>query len=286
MVLVARTAARLGEALGGAGGAVGLVPTMGALHDGHLALVRRARRECGVVVASLFINPTQFGAGEDFERYPRDEERDLRLFGENGVDIVYAPTVAEMYPEGPAVSIAASELAQGLCGAVRPGHFDGVATVVARLLAHCAPDQAYFGEKDYQQLKVIERLAADLDLGVGIVGVPTVREEDGLALSSRNAYLDAERRRIAPALYAALRTIAEGLGPGSEPTALCRQGERMLLDAGFDRVDYFEIRDSETLAPAARWRRGLRVFAAAWLGSTRLIDNALAARPEEGAIPG
>ena len=283
MLLVARTAARLGEALGSSG-AVGLVPTMGALHDGHLALVRRARRECGVVVASLFINPTQFGAGEDFERYPRDEERDLRLLGENGVDIVYAPTVAEMYPEGPAVSIAASELAQGLCGAVRPGHFDGVATVVARLFAHCAPDRAYFGEKDYQQLKVIERLVSDLDLGIGVVGVPTVREEDGLALSSRNAYLDPDRRRAAPALYAVLREVAESLGPDSEPAALCRQGERALLDAGFDRVDYFEIRDSETLVPAARWRRGLRVFAAAWLGSTRLMDNVPADR--DSAAPG
>ena len=259
---------------------------MGALHDGHLALVRRARRECGVVVASLFINPTQFGAGEDFERYPRDEERDLRLLGENGVDIVYAPTVAEMYPEGPAVSIAASELAQGLCGAVRPGHFDGVATVVARLFAHCAPDRAYFGEKDYQQLKVIERLVSDLDLGIGVVGVPTVREEDGLALSSRNAYLDPDRRRAAPALYAVLREVAESLGPDSEPAALCRQGERALLEAGFDRVDYFEIRDSETLVPAARWRRGLRVFAAAWLGSTRLMDNVPADRSDDSAAPG
>ena len=250
---------------------------MGALHGGHLALVRRARRECGVVVASLFVNPTQFGAGEDFERYPRDEERDLRLFGENGVDVVYAPTMEEVYPEGPAVSIAASELARGLCGAVRPGHFDGVATVVARLFAHCAPDRAYFGEKDYQQLKVVERLADGL--GVGIVGVPTVREADGLALSSRNAYLDPERRRVAPALHAALRAAAERLGPDSEPAALCRQGERALRDAGFDRVDYFEIRDSETLAPAARWRPGLRVLAAAWLGSTRLIDNVPADRP-------
>ena len=158
-------------------------------------------------------------------------------------------------PKGPAVSIAASELARGLCGAVRPGHFDGVATVVARLFAHCAPDRAYFGEKDYQQLKVVERLASGL--GVGIVGVPTVREADGLALSSRNAYLDPERRRVAPALHTALRAAAERLGPDSEPAALCRQGERALRGAGFDRVDYFEIRDSETLAPAARWRPGV-----------------------------
>ena len=253
---------------------VALVPTMGALHDGHLSLVRRARADCGVVVASLFVNPTQFAPGEDFERYPRDERRDLELFGAHGVDIVYAPGVGDVYPDGPMASLAAApELADGLCGAVRPGHFDGVVTVVARLFRHCRPDIAYFGEKDYQQFRIIERMVADLGLPVRVVGMPIVREPDGLALSSRNAYLSPAERRIAPVLHETLQKMAQDLAPGSDIAAACADGRAALRVAGFDRIDYLEVRDAATLRPALRHSPGLRVFAAAWLGRTRLIDN-------------
>ena len=252
---------------------VGLVPTMGALHEGHLSLVSAARQDCDKVVASLFVNPTQFGDGEDFTRYPRDEARDLDLFREYGVDIVYAPGLETIYPDGSAVTVRASDLARGLCGDLRPGHFDGVVTVVSRLLAHCSPDRAYFGEKDYQQLKVIERMVQDLDLPVQIVGMPIIREPDGLALSSRNTYLTAGQRRIAPVLFETISSVASDLGPGDNLQALCARSWNRLLDAGFDQVDYLEVRDSEMLAPAVHYRSGLRVFAAAWLGRTRLIDN-------------
>ena len=273
---IVRTAAELREAVARAradGAIVGLVPTMGALHDGHLALVRRARRDCGLVVASLFVNPTQFGENEDFSAYPRDETRDMELFAANGVDIVYAPSAEEMYPDGVGITVTVSGVTEGLCGDARPGHFDGVTTVVSRLFDHCAPDAAYFGEKDYQQLKVVERLAADLGLSIRIVGIPIVRERDGLALSSRNAYLNVSERRIAPALHGTLRAVAGRLAPGVDPARQCAWGREALLGAGFDRVDYFEIRDGGTLAPADAYRPGLRVFVAAWLGRTRLIDN-------------
>lgn len=274
--LIVRTAADLQAALApfrDDGTYVGLVPTMGALHDGHLSLMHRARRDCGVVVASLFVNPTQFGAGEDFESYPRDEERDLRLFGENGVRIVYAPDVAEMYPNGPEITVTVDGLTRGMCGDARPGHFDGVTTVVSRLFDHCKPDAAYFGEKDYQQLKVIERMVEDLALPVRVFGVPIVREKDGLALSSRNAYLDPDQRRIAPALHGTLFAVAGRLAPEVDLARQCDWGREALLEAGFDQVDYFEIRDGIKLDPAETYHRGVRVFAAAWLGKTRLIDN-------------
>jgi pantoate--beta-alanine ligase len=246
---------------------------MGALHDGHISLVRRARRDCGLVVASLFVNPTQFGENEDFDSYPRDEARDLALFGKHGVDIVYAPHVEEMYPDGFGITVTVSGVTEGLCGATRPGHFDGVTTVVSRLFDHCRPDAAYFGEKDYQQLKVIQQMVRDLDLSIRIVGIPVVRERDGLALSSRNAYLDVSERRIAPALQGTMRAVAGRLAAGIDLDAQCRWGRDALLSAGFDSVDYFEIRDGETLKPVDGFRPGLRIFAAAWLRETRLIDN-------------
>lgn len=246
---------------------------MGALHDGHISLVRRARRDCGLVVASLFVNPTQFGENEDFDSYPRDEARDLALFGKHGVDIVYAPHVEEMYPDGFGITVTVSGVTEGLCGATRPGHFDGVTTVVSRLFDHCRPDAAYFGEKDYQQLKVIQQMVRDLDLSIRIVGIPVVRERDGLALSSRNAYLDVSERRIAPALQGTMRAVAGRLAAGIDLDAQCRWGRDALLSAGFDSVDYFEISDGETLKPVDGFRPGLRIFAAAWLGETRLIDN-------------
>lgn len=252
---------------------VGLVPTMGALHEGHLELVRRARRDCGLVIASLFVNPTQFGEGEDFDAYPRDEASDFAKFGAAGVDFVYAPDAAEMYPDGFGITVTVSGITEGLCGAVRPGHFDGVTTVVSRLFEHCAPDVAYFGEKDFQQYRVVQRMVEQLGLNIRIVGIPIVRERDGLALSSRNAYLNPGQRRIAPALYGTMFALAGRLHDGIDIAAQCAWGRQALLDAGFDSVDYFEIRDAGTLAPATGNAPNLRIFAAARLGKTRLIDN-------------
>ena len=252
---------------------IGLVPTMGALHDGHLSLVHRASRDCGIVVASLFVNPTQFGENEDFDAYPRDESRDLSLFDEYGVDFVYAPSVDEMYPDGFKITITVQGVTEGLCGAARPGHFDGVTTVVSKLFADCKPDAAYFGQKDYQQMKVIERMVSDLDLNIRIVGLPVVRERDGLALSSRNAYLSAAHRRVAPSMFGTLRAVAERLHSGIDLDAQSEWGQSALLDAGFDRVDYFEVRDAATMEKPREFGPGMRIFAAAWLGQTRLIDN-------------
>ena len=252
---------------------IGLVPTMGALHDGHLSLVHRASRDCGIVVASLFVNPTQFSENEDFDAYPRDESRDLSLFDEYGVDFVYAPSVDEMYPDGFKITITVQGVTEGLCGAARPGHFDGVTTVVSKLFADCKPDAAYFGQKDYQQMKVIERMVADLDLNIRIVGLPVVRERDGLALSSRNAYLSAAHRRVAPSMFGTMRAVAERLHSGIDLDVQSEWGQSALLDAGFDRVDYFEVRDAATMEKPREFGPGMRIFAAAWLGQTRLIDN-------------
>ncbi len=259
---------------------VGLVPTMGALHEGHLELVKRARRDCGLVIASLFVNPTQFGEGEDFDAYPRNEAEDIALFDAHGVDFVYAPDAAEMYPDGFGITVTVFGITEGLCGAARPGHFDGVTTVVSRLFEHCAPDVAYFGEKDYQQFKVVQRMVEELELNIRIVGIPTVRERDGLALSSRNAYLDPGQRRAAPALYGTMSALAERLHDGVDIAAQCAWGRQALLDAGFDSVDYFEICDANTLVPASANADNLRIFAAARLGATRLIDNMPVDPPE------
>jgi pantoate--beta-alanine ligase len=276
---VLRTAAELRAATApyrADGVIIGLVPTMGALHAGHLSLVNRARRDCGLVIASLFVNPTQFGEGEDFEAYPRNEAEDLARFEAHGVDIVYAPGVDEMYPGGFGITVTVDGVTEGMCGDARPGHFDGVTTVVSKLFDHCRPDVAYFGEKDYQQLKVVEKMTEQLGLGIRIVGVPTVRARTGLALSSRNNYLSDAELRIAPALYGTLSAVAGRLDADiSAPdlASLCAWGRQALLDSGFDRVDYFEIRDGATLAPVEKHRPGLRIFAAAWIGRTRLIDN-------------
>ena len=259
---------------------VGLVPTMGALHEGHLELVKRARRDCGLVIASLFVNPTQFGEGEDFDAYPRNEAEDIALFDAHVVDFVYAPDAAEMYPDGFGITVTISGITEGLCGAARPGHFDGVTTVVSRLFEHCAPDVTYFGEKDYQQFKVVQRMVEELAMNIRIVGIPTVRERDGLALSSRNAYLDPGQRRAAPALYGTMFALAGRLHDGVDIAAQCAWGRQALLDAGFDSVDYFEIFDADTLVPAIANADNLRIFAAARLGATRLIDNMPVDRPE------
>jgi pantoate--beta-alanine ligase len=255
---------------------IGLVPTMGAIHRGHLALVAAARAAaCDRVIASLFVNPRQFGPSEDFAAYPRDEDADLAAFAAAGVDLVFAPPVAAMYPPGFATTVQiGGGLADALEGAHRAGHFDGVATVVAKLLLQVLPDAAYFGDKDYQQLLVVRRLARDLDLSVKVAAVPTVRELDGLALSSRNVYLSPEERRVAPLLHRVLQDAAAALlrRPG-DIAATLEDGRGHLRAGGFAAIDYLELRDAETLAPLARLAGPARLLAAAHLGRTRLIDN-------------
>jgi pantoate--beta-alanine ligase len=256
-----------------AGERVALVPTMGALHRGHLALVERGRALCPRVVTSLFVNPTQFGPSEDFARYPRDEAADAALLASAGCDLLYAPGLAEMYPEGFAASVSPGPIAERQCGPFRPGHFAGVATVVSKLLLQSQADVALFGEKDFQQLLVIRRVAADLDIPVRIEGVPTVRESDGLALSSRNVYLTPEQRVVAPALYRTLREMAGRLEAGDAIAAVTAEGLSALRRAGFTAIDYLEVADAETLAPLAGLDRAARILSAVWLGKTRLIDN-------------
>jgi pantoate--beta-alanine ligase len=252
---------------------VALVPTMGALHDGHLSLVRRGLELADRCVASVFVNPTQFGPNEDFARYPRQEEKDVAALTSAGCHLLFAPTVSEMYPDGFATTVSVTGVSDGMCGAVRPGHFAGVATVVTKLLLQCLPDVALFGEKDYQQLAVIRRFARDLDIPVRIEGVPTLREDDGLAMSSRNAYMTPEQRAIAPWLIRALTGVADGLRAGAKASDLCPMAASGLIKAGFDSVDYIEVRDAASLAPAETLDRPLRILAAARLGKTRLIDN-------------
>jgi pantoate--beta-alanine ligase len=255
------------------GGTIALVPTMGALHAGHLALVAEARRRAKHVVASIFVNPTQFGPNEDFATYPRREAADAALLEREGVELLWAPSAATMYPDGPAVTVRAGSLAKGLDGAARPGHFDGVATIVSRLFEQVRPDVALFGEKDYQQLAVIRQLVTTGANGIEIVGVPTQRDADGLALSSRNLYLSEEERRAARALPRALGEAAQAISAGAPPAqALARARER-LVRAGFEPIDYLELRDSVTLEPLTVLDRSGRLLAAARLGRTRLIDN-------------
>jgi pantoate--beta-alanine ligase len=252
---------------------VGLVPTMGAVHRGHLTLVAAARRECDRVVASLFVNPKQFDPAEDFAAYPRDEDADIAAFTAGGVDLVYAPPVAAMYPAGFATTVHVGGVGDELEGAHRPGHFDGVATVVGKLLLQPLPDTAYFGEKDYQQLLVVRRLVRDLDIPVRIEAVSTVREADGLALSSRNAFLSAAERAVAPLLHQVLRDAAAALvKTDSDGANVLERGRARLREAGFD-VDYLELRDAETLAPMTALVAPARLLVAARLGRTRLIDN-------------
>jgi pantoate--beta-alanine ligase len=257
----------------GQGLSIALVPTMGALHAGHLSLVTRGLELADRAVASVFVNPTQFGPNEDFARYPRQEEKDRAALESAGCHLLFAPTVSEMYPDGFATTVTVGGVSEGLCGAVRPGHFAGVATVVTKLLLQCLPDVALFGEKDYQQLAVIRRFARDLDVPVRIEGVPTLREDDGLAMSSRNAYMTPEQRAVAPWLLRALEGVADGLMAGAKASDLCPMAASGLLKAGFDSVDYIEVRDAASLAPAEILNRPLRILAAARLGATRLIDN-------------
>lgn len=257
----------------GAGERVGLVPTMGALHAGHIALVKTAKAQAQRAVVSIFVNPTQFAPQEDFSSYPRDEESDLSKLAEVDCDIVWMPDVAEMYPSGFATHIIPRGAAEGLESVSRPHFFKGVATVCCKLFTQVGPDLAVFGEKDYQQLCVIRQMVRDLNLPLEIVGHPTIREADGLAMSSRNAYLNAEQRALAPLIHRELRELATAVAAGMAIDVATARTSASLTEAGF-KVDYVEVRDAETLAPAeAGSRRPLRALAAAWLGRTRLIDN-------------
>lgn len=275
-VQLARTIKLLREsvtALKSDGGTLALVPTMGALHEGHLALVARAKEEADHVAASIFVNPAQFGEGDDFDAYPRTEERDRELLEAAGCDLLWAPSPSEVYPDGYATTVSVTGVSEGLCGGARPGHFDGVATVVAKLFNQVAPDVALFGEKDYQQLAVIRRMVRDLDFDIRIVGVPTVREADGLALSSRNRYLSEDERAAAVALPDAMGEAAEAIAGGADVGATLIDAKAKLFEAGFSTVDYIELRDAETLEPMAMLDRPARMLAAARMGTTRLIDN-------------
>jgi pantoate--beta-alanine ligase len=259
-------------------GEVALVPTMGALHDGHLTLVREAKSRGAAVVVSIFVNPLQFGANEDLDAYPRQLARDSALLEAEGVDLLWAPTVEAMYPAGFASNISVAGVSEGLCGASRPGHFDGVATVVCKLFNQVMPDMALFGEKDWQQLAVIRRMARDLDLtrpaAAAILGVPTVREADGLAMSSRNAYLSAEDRKEAVALPTAMRRAIAAIEAGADVPETLATLQAEIVAGGFRSVDYAELRDADDLTVlTTRSDRPMRLIVAARIGPARLIDN-------------
>ena len=254
------------------GATIALVPTMGALHAGHMALIEAAKRPGTRVVASIFVNPKQFGPNEDLSRYPRKEMADTRMLKDAGCDLLWMPPVEVMYPEGFATNVSVSGVSEGLDGAARPGHFDGVATVVAKLFNQVRPDIAWFGEKDFQQLAVIRRMVADLDFGIEVAGVPTQREDDGLALSSRNVYLDTDERSRAVALPRALGVAAKSIGKGDEVEAVLATARDSLTAAGFE-IDYVTLVDAETLMESPDPSRPRRLLAAARMGATRLIDN-------------
>jgi pantoate--beta-alanine ligase len=265
---------RWSEARRRAGETVGLVPTMGALHEGHLTLVRALGAVVDRVIVSIFVNPTQFAPGEDFTRYPRSEGEDIAKLSSLGVDMAYMPTVEAMYPAGFKTEIkVGGPLTEGLEAAVRPGHFTGVATVVAKLLLQAMPDVAAFGEKDYQQLQTVRRMAADLDLPIRILPVPTVRDEEGLALSSRNAYLSPAQLLVAQKLNKILARVSRRLRTGADALSACQSGAREIVAAGFAQVDYLTLADPDSLAPLLRLDRPARLLVAARLGPTRLIDN-------------
>src|SRR5258705_3526834 len=274
---VARTAAALRETLAGwrsAGDRIALVPTMGALHEGHLALAGEARARAGKVVVSTFVNPAQFAPHEDFARYPRDPQKDRAMLERHGAaDLIYAPDIEEIYPRGFATKLIVEGPAMGLESDFRPHFFSGVATAVAKLFQQTNPGFAIFGEKDYQQLLVVTRLAKDLDLDLEIVGVPTVREPDGLALSSRNAYLNSDQRRIAGQLSRVLQEVKERARSGVSIPQAEAEGAAQLLEVGFERVDYVAIRDAASLVPLRDVSAPARVLAAARIGSVRLIHN-------------
>lgn len=256
------------------GAVIGVVPTMGALHEGHLSLVRRAKAECGFVVVTLFVNPTQFAPTEDLSRYPRDLAGDSAMSAEAGADLLFAPGVAEVYPPGSSTYVTVEALTAGLCGASRPTHFRGVTTVVSKLFNMVLPDRAYFGEKDYQQLQIIRRMTRDLDFPIEIVPCPIVREADGLAMSSRNRYLNPEQRRAALALSRALAAARTRFAAGERDAEALTAAARAVLESEpLARIDYVELVDAEELTPVERVEHPIVLAVAAFVGQTRLIDN-------------
>ncbi len=269
---IARTLPDLRDAAASLGPQLGFVPTMGALHDGHIALVTAARAQKAPVAASIFVNPTQFGPNEDFLAYPRTEEADLEKLEKAGCDLVWLPDVPTMYPADGATTITVAGPATRWEGAIRPGHFAGVATVVAKLFGQVRPGRAYFGEKDWQQIQVITRMAADLLLPVEIVPIPTIREPDGLALSSRNRFLTQDERRIAPALHQALTTAATNIAAGHLPATALAEADQTLTQSGL-KPDYFALVHAHSLAPLESLTHPARLIAAAKLGRIRLLDN-------------
>jgi pantoate--beta-alanine ligase len=259
-----------------AGKRVGFVPTMGALHEGHLSLVRAARASCDVVAASIFVNPTQFGPTEDLAKYPRTFERDRELFEREGVDMLFAPSIEEMYPAGAVTWVTVEELSNRLDGRSRPGHFRGVTTVVAKLFHIVEPDAAFFGQKDAAQVAIVRRMVRDLNLPVEVAVCPIVREPDGLAMSSRNAYLDSQQRKHALALHRSLMRVQQLADAGERnPAALASAGREEISRESSVRLDYFEVVSPETLEVVADTSKGALVAVAAYVGNTRLIDNIL-----------
>jgi len=272
-VQIVRNSEELARARDGIAGKLALVPTMGALHAGHMALIEDARKGADKVAASIFVNPTQFGPSEDFSRYPRREEQDARMLQEAGCDLLWVPSVEDIYPDGFSTKISVSGVSERWEGKARPGHFDGVATIVAKLLLAIRPDLAMFGEKDFQQLAVIRQMVRDLNIPVEIVAVPTVREADGLALSSRNAYILPEERKQAASLPRALATAKAAILGGALVANVLDDARDTLGRAGFSRVDYFALVDAVSLEPLDEPRGEMRLIAAAVIGKTRLIDN-------------
>ncbi|MBK8440445.1 MAG: pantoate--beta-alanine ligase [Rhodobacter sp.] len=276
MTPILRTVADLRTLVRGwkaAGEMIGVVPTMGALHDGHLSLARRARGECDRVITTIFVNPRQFNNPEDLKRYPRSEAADATLLASVPVDAIFAPEPEEVYPEGFSTNVSVSGVSEPLEGKMRPGHFDGVATVVSKLFGMTLADRGYFGQKDWQQLQVVLKLVRDLNLAVTIVGCETIREPDGLAMSSRNVRLSAEARGRAPVFFAAISAAARDIRAGQSDRMAIREAAEAMRAAGFERVEYIELRDAESLLPSDDSSRPRRMLAAAWLGGVRLIDN-------------
>lgn len=276
VIPILRTVAELRARVGGwkrAGATLGVVPTMGALHDGHLSLVRAAQRDCDQVIVTIFVNPRQFDSPDDLAEYPRSETADAALLAPLGVDAVFAPGADQVYPKGFATSVRVAGIAERLEGLHRPGHFDGVATVVAKLFGMTQAERAYFGEKDWQQLQVVRRMVADLDIPIEVVACPTIREADGLARSSRNTRLTAEARVAAAALPREMAGAAHAMRAGMPVPQALAAATAAVLAAGFDRVDYMELCDAQTLLWTDRLDSPARLLAAAWVGGVRLIDN-------------
>ncbi|WP_376877314.1 pantoate--beta-alanine ligase [Albirhodobacter sp. R86504] len=276
MTQVIRTAAELQEKVAGwkrSGILVGVVPTMGALHDGHLSLARAARAQSDRVIVTIFVNPKQFNNPEDLTKYPRTEAQDLALLEAEGVDVLFAPQPEEVYPEGFATTVSVAGVSEMLEGAKRPGHFDGVATVVSKLFGMTQAGRAFFGEKDWQQVQVVQRLVRDLNIPIKIIPCPTIREADGLAMSSRNVRLTAQDRSRAPALPNAMQHAAQSIRSGVPIAQALEEATAMIVAAGFGEVEYLELRDAETLREVSDLSRPVRLLAAAWLGDVRLIDN-------------